>query len=170
MYSTSSSQGQCPRCGDDNPYTGIVCSGCYSRLPWADAVIRARQHRVISPSQAKPPLLSQRIRQSLNLLVSSPQAKPPSPPLPRCCSCRNPLGFTPTPGQELCPACSDVLAKQVNEERQLESATVLSGNLPDESADTLNVVLRRGEQCHYLTLAILLQEKVLGRTYIRRTA
>ncbi|MDQ3813619.1 MAG: hypothetical protein M3347_06675 [Armatimonadota bacterium] len=31
-------KGFCPRCGDANPYTNLVCSGCGARLPWADAV------------------------------------------------------------------------------------------------------------------------------------
>ena len=29
--------GQCDRCGETNPRTGLLCKGCLSRLPWAPA-------------------------------------------------------------------------------------------------------------------------------------
>lgn len=28
-------EGKCPRCGDPNPPTAVVCAGCGARLPWA---------------------------------------------------------------------------------------------------------------------------------------
>ena len=31
-------KGQCAKCGDENLYSSIACSGCGARLPWADAV------------------------------------------------------------------------------------------------------------------------------------
>lgn len=36
--SSDTAKGQCAKCGDENPYSSIVCSGCGARLPWADAV------------------------------------------------------------------------------------------------------------------------------------
>lgn len=36
--SSDTAKGQCAKCGDENPYSSIACSGCGARLPWADAV------------------------------------------------------------------------------------------------------------------------------------
>jgi hypothetical protein len=30
--------GTCDACGDENPYSNIVCTGCGARLPWADTL------------------------------------------------------------------------------------------------------------------------------------
>ena len=38
LGASDSAKGQCAKCGDENPYSSIVCSGCGARLPWADAV------------------------------------------------------------------------------------------------------------------------------------
>lgn len=41
--------GSCPRCGDANAYTNLVCSGCGSRLPWAATVHNVRQSAAPMP-------------------------------------------------------------------------------------------------------------------------
>jgi len=38
LGASGNAKGQCAKCGDENPYSSIVCSGCGARLPWADAV------------------------------------------------------------------------------------------------------------------------------------
>lgn len=50
QISSSSSQGQCAKCGALNDYTSLACSACGARLPWAGAV---------SPSQARTQPLTQ---------------------------------------------------------------------------------------------------------------
>ena len=38
LGASDSAKGQCAKCGDENLYSSIACSGCGARLPWADAV------------------------------------------------------------------------------------------------------------------------------------
>lgn len=38
LDTSGSAKGQCAKCGDENLYSSIACSGCGARLPWADAV------------------------------------------------------------------------------------------------------------------------------------
>jgi hypothetical protein len=39
-------QGNCARCGEADAYRNVVCTGCGSRLPWADALDEARREAV----------------------------------------------------------------------------------------------------------------------------
>ena len=38
LGASGGAKGQCAKCGDENLYSSIACSGCGARLPWADAV------------------------------------------------------------------------------------------------------------------------------------
>lgn len=48
---TQAHTGNCPACGDPNFYTAVVCTGCGSRLPWADVAAAANR-------QSKQPISS----------------------------------------------------------------------------------------------------------------
>ena len=106
MAAMNATHGQCARCGDENPYTGIVCSGCGSRLPWAEASTTARRMAnnptALSPAQAKPvqPPVTRPVA------VSQPVPMAPQTPIQVFCShCGSPSG-----GGSFCARCGQTLA------------------------------------------------------------
>jgi hypothetical protein len=72
--------GKCHRCGDDNPYTNIVCSGCGSRLPWADALDEERRQRIAAQHAAAQ--ANQAAQQAQQKANRDKQTQPQQPTVP----------------------------------------------------------------------------------------
>ena len=90
MSDTNPSTGHCPRCGDANPYTAMVCTGCGSRLPWADAIHAGRQSSLTS--------------QQTHPLTPTQRPVVPSPTLPHQTHCTH-CGASNTDGVSFCSSC-----------------------------------------------------------------
>lgn len=70
LGASGSAKGQCAKCGDENPYSSIVCSGCGARLPWADAV----KDRAQATASTHAPLSIASARATVNPGGSGPGA------------------------------------------------------------------------------------------------
>jgi predicted amidophosphoribosyltransferase len=123
----STTHGQCAKCGDTMPYTAIVCAGCGSRLPWAQAAQTSKNIGNSNPPLRQPTNLLAHLGQITKpLSTNTTNTQPTSQGGARCLHCGNWNSLT----DDICTHCGNALPVHSPQTPHYQRFSAQQGTVP----------------------------------------